>query len=334
MLWSLTILLSPLIISHALAIPSGFIDADRDDDNNGPVFAAALTGGEQCSNKELKDIRKGFAEMNELFRVALDVDWNRDVERDYFGVPERVGNYTKIVEDNLLRASQYANLEGSTTRNPDIHVRCDDPNRLCREGGRKDGRHTTYNIANEAHINFCPRYFDLNSLNRSIAEGLDTASTEKDITQYYNRGTAWARQILHISGVGEGVVVTAVRMKGNGVWETNMSTAPMNTSVLAGVVNNHPQTGGPNDIQSLNYAYGATRAKLLVKLTTQEPYDAVSNAENYAFYAQARYVMQRLSFYPNMPTVDFTDELSVLSDEDFLNGERRKFACYDDSDVV
>ncbi|KAF2847691.1 hypothetical protein T440DRAFT_470751 [Plenodomus tracheiphilus IPT5] len=59
----------------------------------------------------------------------------------------------------------------------------------------------------------------------------------------------------------------------------------MNTSVLAGVLDTHSSSNAPNDAQSLEYAHGATRSKLLTVLSTQMAYDAANNAETYALYA-------------------------------------------------
>ena len=86
--------------------------------------------------------------------------------------------------------------------------------------------------------------------------------------------------------------------------------------------------------QTLKYAYGVSRSKLLAVLSTQMPYDAANNAENYALYAQARYVLKKRGFYPNVPVMDFPNELSVLTNEQLQDGERCKYAYFDSSDVV
>ena len=108
----------------------------------------------------------------------------------------------------------------------------------------------------------------------------------------------------------------------------------MNTSVLAGVLNERPDMGGPDHVQTLKYAYGATRAKLLAVLSTQMPYDATNNAENYALYAQARYVMREKGFYPSLPIMDFPNEATVLTNENLQDGERIRHAYFDMTDVV
>jgi hypothetical protein len=99
-------------------------------------------------------------------------------------------------------------------------------------------------------------------------------------------------------------------------------------------MNTHPQTAGPNNIQALKYAYGATRSKLLATLSTQEPYDTANNAESYALYAQARYVLAKKEFYPNMPVIEFTNEASLLANNQLQEGEKKRYACYDASDVM
>jgi hypothetical protein len=156
--------------------------------------------------------------------------------------------------------------------------------------------------------------------------------------EYYNRATIWARMVMHIGDVGVAIVEKAIPARANSTsgreWETITTEGAMNTTVLAGVLNDRPDGNGPNDIQTLKYAYGVTRAKLLAVLSTQMPYDAANNAENYALYAQARYVLQNKGFYPNVPVMDFPNELSVLTNEQLQDGERSKYAYFASSDVV
>lgn len=87
---------------------------------------------------------------------------------------------------------------------------------------------------------------------------------------------------MHISDIGKAVVQRAVPGGPNSTteWTMSVTQGAMNTSVLAGVLNERPDTDGPNNFQTLKYAYGVTRAKLLAVLSTQMPYDAANNAEN------------------------------------------------------
>jgi hypothetical protein len=142
---------------------------------------------------------------------------------------------------------------------------------------------------------------------------------------------------MHISAVGTAIVQRPIlnsQSSSTGEWTTTISNGAMNTSVLAGVLNARPKTPGPNDIQTLKYAYGATRAKLVAMLSTQDPYDAANNAENYALYAQARYVMLRKDFYPNVPIMHVTEEKMVLADEQLQDSGEKRYACYGAKDVL
>lgn len=106
----------------------------------------------------------------------------------------------------------------------------------------------------------------------------------------------------------------------------------MNTSVLAGVPDFHPSTNSPNTIRELNYAYGATRAKrLTAPQSLQEPYDAANNAESYALYALARYVVLREGFYPGLPVLKAGEDGAVVLDG---HGEEVRFANFGQSDVL
>ncbi|KAF2116943.1 hypothetical protein BDV96DRAFT_612048 [Lophiotrema nucula] len=305
------------------------------DDSESQKLAAALTGGEKCNDQAIKALRESFLEMNELFQAALKVNWTGLAEQEYFGRPERLMNYTNLVEDNIRRAAQYANLKGNPQRMPDIHIRCDDPYDVCDDGNKRDGNHLAYNIGNEPHINFCDRFFKLDPLAKAVGEASSNQTTMMDLMAYYNRATAWARQVMHIAPVGKAVVEKIDLAAGyNGSWTTVKTESSMNTSFLAGVSNDHPITFGPNNIQALKYGYGATRAKLIAGLSTQEPYDAVNNAESYSLYAQAKYVMEKRGYYPSIPTIPFANEMAILANEELQKGEKKRYACFDMPDVV
>ena len=142
--------------------------------------------------------------------------------------------------------------------------------------------------------------------------------------------------VMHFSDVGQAMVQRATPAGRNSTTEWVISTTEgaMNTSVLAGVLNERPDSDQPKDLQILKYAYGATRSKLLAELSTQMPYDAANNAENYALYALARYVMAKKKFYPFLPIMDFSNEATVLTNENLQSGEKDKYADFDTSDVV
>ncbi|KAF2639204.1 hypothetical protein P280DRAFT_402817 [Massarina eburnea CBS 473.64] len=332
-----------MLIAHALAAPApkakstGFIDEDRKTENLN--FAASLTGGESCSDKQLKHIKAGFADMNELFASAQTPDFSQAAELEFFGRPARIQNYTDLITSNLERAMQYGNMKGGNgTQMPDIHVRCDDPNDMCTATGKKDAQHMLYNIGNEPHINFCKTYFDLDSLEEMVDERKDDGGSKRLILgKYYNRGAAWARMAMHITEVGQAVVATATQNRDQNAtseWIISYSRGSMNTSVLAGVQDGKPDTNGPNNIRELKYAYGVTRSKLLASLSTQNPYDATNNAENYALYALSRYVMAKKGFFPNMPIMDFGNDIAVMTNEMIQDGDKKKHMCFEMSDVL
>lgn len=146
--------------------------------------------------------------------------------------------------------------------------------------------------------------------------------------------TLWARMVMHISDIGQAVKTTAVpNMQPNATreWTLNSTAGPMGTSVMSGVKDDKE---GQINIRVLKYAYGVTRAKLLATLSTQNPYDALNNAENYALYAQAQYVIQMKGFFPNMPLVNFGNDMAVLTNEQIFDGDKKRFACFDMPDVV
>jgi hypothetical protein len=193
-LLALTVFLSSTIVTYALAAPGGspkgsdesdgFLDVDKK--KSFFNYAASLIGGEGCKDQDLKWIRDGFDEMNRLFSAARDPDFEKQCEIDFFGHLFRIGNYTDLIRANLRRAGQYGNLQGAEIVNPDIHVRCDDPNKICDEGKKKDGKHAAYNIGNEPHINFCEKYFKMDPLDEQVNDesSNDQAKNSTNVCSY------------------------------------------------------------------------------------------------------------------------------------------------------
>jgi hypothetical protein len=302
---SLPTLLASYFITHALARPDGVIGEDKGSSEAERV--TYLTGGEGCSNEDLSSIRAGFAEMVEIFQAAIPYQPTEQAAVEFFGNSILVQNYTNMIEANLQRAARYAISDASEeSRNADIHVRCDDPIGVCEFGNKREGSHAAYNIGNEPHVVFCRDYFRLDSLRSRVDTQAEDRTEKEKLMEYYTRATLWARMVMHFSAIGKAVVAKAEPAPPNSTteWIVTRSEGAMNTSVLAGVLDDRPE--GPNDIQTLKYAYGVTRAKLLAVLSTQMPYDAANNAENYALYAQARYVMREKNFYPNLPISKFS----------------------------
>ena len=52
-----------------------------------------IDGRRQLYGMQLRIIRSGFDEMNEIFQAAMTVDWEQDVAREYFGTLDRMGEF-------------------------------------------------------------------------------------------------------------------------------------------------------------------------------------------------------------------------------------------------
>ncbi|CAO2651188.1 Nn.00g094850.m01.CDS01 [Neocucurbitaria sp. VM-36] len=328
-------ILSTHLIAHVLARPNGVIGEDKGAAQT--QYATSLTGGEGCSFSDLDSIRSGFAEMTALFAAAIPFDSTSQPSVEFFGPPSQISNYTDMISGNLQRAANYATVEGGQgVVNADVHIRCDDPMGACKFGNKREGSHAAYCIGNDPHVNFCKDYFKMDGLEKKVDKKADNQMERDRLMAYYNRATLWARMVMHFSDIGKAVVQRAVPGGPNSTseWTMSISQGTMNTSVLAGVLNERPDTDGPNNIQTLKYAYGVTRSKLLAVLSTQMPYDAANNAENYALYAQGRYIMAKKNFYPNVPIMDFPNAATVLTNENLQDGERMKYAFFDMSDVM
>lgn len=334
-LLTLSSILFSVLITHAYARRDGMINEEKGESS--PAFATSLTGGEGCDPSDLEDIHDGFAEMAHLYVSILPYDSTSTPSVEFFGTLTRSGNYTDMVATNLQRAANYGMLAGTKGAvNGDIHVRCDDPMGICKLGNKREGNHAAYNIGNDAHVVFCKDYFQLGSLDKTIDKKSNNQMEREKLWSYYNRAALWARMVMHFSDIGKAVVHRATPGGPNSTseWTINVSEGAMNTSVLAGVLNERPETNSPKDPQTLKYAYGATRSKLLAVLSTQMPYDAANNAENYALYALGQYIVKRKGFYPSVPIMDFPNEATVLTNENLQDGERNKYANFDMPDVV
>lgn len=332
--FSLPAIITTLLFTPVVARPDGVINEDKGDP---PSFATALTGGEGCDAEDLHAIRAGFAEMTTLFGAAVPFDLFSQPAIEFFGSSLRNANYTDMITANFARAANYGKVEGTEgPSNTDVHVRCDDPMEICDYGSRREGSHAAYNVGNDPHINFCKDYFRMDPLDKKVDRKADNQMEKDRLMEYYNRASLWARMVMHFSEIGQAVVqrATAGGPNSTSEWIIVTSRGAMNTSVLAGVLNERPDDGPGPKLQTLKYAYGATRSKLLAILSTQMAYDAANNAENYALYALGHYIMQRKGFYPNVPIMDFPNEATVLTNENLQDGERNKYAFFDMSDVV
>lgn len=320
-----TVRILPHLLSYGvttiLAEPLGLYSPGNGQTNF--ALAAALTGSEGCSALQKGSIQNGFYEMNDLFTAAYPVDWNSDSITDYFGPAQRLQPFKDMVQQNLLHAHVYSYAHGAEAPNPDIHVRCDDPYKVCGSCSVGQGEYLAYNIGNEPHINFCPGYFRLGELSAIVNEVTGNKTLKEDMDAYYNRATAWARQVMHISVVG-----TAVLESKNLNGSSSTSHIPMGNSFLAGVKSSVPQ------LNNLRYAYGALRAKWIAALSPQKPYDAPNNPENYAMYAQARYLEKTRNIYPRNPVLDLTSQSALLADEKLQDSANPKYGCFDRPNVV
>ncbi|KAI8934544.1 hypothetical protein NX059_008242 [Plenodomus lindquistii] len=307
-------------------------------DDKGPdpaTFATALTGGEGCDASDIRSIRNGFAEMTSLFAAAVPFDPASQPSIDFFG--SSIADHTDLIAGNLQRAANYGLLQGSPGPvNSAIHIRCDDPMGICDFGNKREGSHAAYNIGNQPLVVFCKDYLRMEALDRKIDKKANNQMEKDRLMEYYNRAALWARMVMHFSDIGKAVVQRATPggLNSTSEWILRTTEGAMNTSVLAGVLNERPESNGPRNFLTLKYAYGATRSKLLAVLATQMSYDAANNAENYALYALGHYIVKRKGFYPNVPIMDFPNQATVLTNENLQDGERTKYAFFDMPDVL
>ncbi|KAI0478216.1 hypothetical protein F4859DRAFT_513800 [Xylaria cf. heliscus] len=148
----------------------------------GDIEAAAtrLVGYDGCAPWDRDEIYKGWVEswqiMNLILREADNMNWNEASAVEYLGPSSlNAGVQTRI--KNLYK--QWGTIQPGyipTYFDWRLHVRCDDPYKLCKNQCHPDVNqrgpyaYTANRDANSglARINFCPRYFRTPDLRGAI----------------------------------------------------------------------------------------------------------------------------------------------------------------------
>lgn len=261
-------------------------------------LATKLTGWEGCTIENgmpSKAIYSGWVQswklMNLMYKEAKSgIDFNSAAAVEYLAPPAQ--NYPQQSAFNNIFLNLATIQPGYITTPFDwrIHVRCDDPNGLC-SCGPDVGPTAAYTLNDAppdgvARINFCPRYFSLDTLDK-VMENANLDEKPLDVWAdlgYYNRnqGAVWFHELLHINWVsmsqeyGHNQRVTDVRVA-------------------------YKVRSGNQIVEEWITAYGPRATKMLARWWLATGSWTIRNADSFTMFALARYVQSKTSFYPHLP---------------------------------
>lgn len=241
--------------------------------------------------------------MSSLDGVKANIDWNEAAALEFLGPPGL--NQRKQAQIQAVLANMATMIYSYSPFNHYIHARCDDPKKKCQNRPQDDpcepnppnpGRapktlpnaYTNNLDHNDGYpmINFCDGFMNL----RSLADGYTygsalTRPAKYDIDNYNNRATTFFHELTHLSLAADST---------NG--RPNPDVDDLTIAVRDGI-----------DGDIVNFvAYGGLMTKLLARTTDNPGYYVQRNAENFAFFALAKYVMSKNgNIYPHLPMVHY-----------------------------
>ncbi|KAL6876786.1 glycoside hydrolase family 18 protein [Trichoderma novae-zelandiae] len=284
------------IFTEALTLSN--YDVSEFEDYNLTILATALKGFKGCQAKygfNPRQITSGWQQswkiMNNIYREAnAGINWNEASAVEYLGPPamnqEWQAGMTKLYKKLGTIQPGWLVPPALSWR---IAVRCDDWKGLCPCGTESPTIAYTVNkdpTYGGASINFCPRYFNLPTLDTVMKNADKTKDMDvwADMTNYFrNQGSIWIHELMHIDWVA------LANEYGDNPHPTDMKLTFHN-----------------KDDKDFNaVAYGPYWAKALSRF---KPFiDGVGtysnrNADNLSIYALARYVQKALkNVYPHLP---------------------------------
>ncbi|EPE35633.1 hypothetical protein GLAREA_11333 [Glarea lozoyensis ATCC 20868] len=284
----------PTSLPTATDIPSSLNDSTFD-----PSYY--LDGYEGCDGPQELAIKDAFTEAIQLIggtEVPVDAtgsmiteypafEWTSAGAIEYFGPAERTEEYRYTVKGNLDRAAKVQHTwRWLPPWSKKMSVSCNDPEQrcpVCQEPGTVSKVYA-YNIDFEAHVNFCPRFFGLSTLQGKMNEMAVKPLREQGyVYSYINRGLVWAHELLHIDAIGKGTGF-------DHVWDVPVPYY-------------HPDVPYDPVNGILQTAYGPLFTKWLAQSDLVQDFYASSNAENYAMFFMANFVNRKRKFYPSLPQV-------------------------------
>lgn len=169
-------------------------------------------------------------------------------------------------------------------------MRCDDPYLMCSCGESAFAYTSNYDDESKlARINFCPRYFKTQSLNKALSDGKNMPAAQKyDMNRYWEtQGHVWTHELMHIDWV-------TGAYGPHGRYGTNEHVTDMRI-----------QFTDSNGRVRRRKAYGPESAKILARWPTNTGDYTIRNADNLALFMTSQYVQSQLdNAYPQYPLIN------------------------------
>ncbi|KAL7943679.1 hypothetical protein V8C42DRAFT_328167 [Trichoderma barbatum] len=254
------------------------------------IMATSLQGFDGCSRDQETAIKSGWQQSWKLmnYMAGLKIDYEDAAALEYLGPP------AYNIQQRALYEAVYANIKTIQPSwwIPDafswyLYVRCDDPKGTCAAENRMGA--AAYTLQNDQRhpmplINFCPKYFQQQTLDGAIKDWGDTVKRPVEqwanIKSYISQGSTWFHELLHIDKY-----TTADKGKVLHVGDLVMRF---------------------NNVKDGTYkertAYGPEFVKILARYGRPNVGSWIQrNADSLTLFALAEYVRKKIGEYPHLP---------------------------------
>jgi hypothetical protein len=274
------------------ALATSNYDLSQGTNQDVSVLATVLVGWDGCSKAQQKAIYSGWQQSWKLMNYAagLSINYNEAASHEYLGPSALNGDqrsHYQSIFSNIKTIQPSWWIPGSMSWQ--LVVRCDDPLNRCVKDGQMAA--TAYTNQRDAkyglsRINFCPNYFNQDTLDNAIATWGDKTKqpveTWADVRNYVCQGTTWYRELLHLDwvslakGFGNNQHVGDVIMRFKNVKDGSYYQRP---------------------------AHGAQWIKMLARYGNASVGSWIQrNADSLTHFALVKYVQNQLgNIYPHLP---------------------------------
>jgi len=239
--------------------------------------------------------------MSNLDGVKSNIDWNEAPALEFLGAPGLNRRRQKQIQAVLANVATVI----YSYKNPlqhRLHVRCDDPRKRCdkrpandpcepnppNHGDKPKKPPNAYSMNSDPDdgypmINFCKGFMGTPSLNRAFKFGNGLKGPNRfAIDKYANRGTIFLHELTHLDLAAD-----------------SAGDQP-NPQVYDMTITLERDAGGFFN----SMVYGGHGTKLLARYQDDPGYYVQRNADNFAFFVLAKYIMSRNgNIYPHLPII-------------------------------
>ncbi|KAI9657865.1 MAG: hypothetical protein M1831_004101 [Alyxoria varia] len=265
-----------------------------------------LYGYNGCDRAQRGKINDAFYDawvMSKIEGVYRNIDWNSAPALEFLGAPGVNKDQQAQIQAVFANMATVIYSYINPFQHP-LHVRCDDPKKECQkrpdndpcqpdppnDGAKPKPTPEAYALNSDPDdsypmINFCDGFHNSRSLEDAIKRGTALRKPNNfKIDEYHNRAQIFFHELthLHLAADSEGGSPNPE------VWDLTISIKLT------------------SDRSWNTVAYGGLSSKLIARYQTETGYYVQRNADNFAFYATAKYIMTRnKNVYPHLPVVKY-----------------------------